>query len=85
MFPGYCSAMGLAGWLVTLLVWAALVSLAVWGIARLFPSRDAAEQPAPPPAPEIRPPDRAAAPAADGVPAASGRSPEVGAAGRRAG
>ena len=39
MFPVYCGAMGFAGWLVMLLVWAALVGLVVWGIARLFPDR----------------------------------------------
>ena len=39
MFPVYCGAMGFAGWIVMLLVWAALVALVVWGIARLFPDR----------------------------------------------
>lgn len=37
MFPNFCGAMGLAGWLAVLLIWASLVSLVVWGIARLFP------------------------------------------------
>lgn len=37
MFPSFCGPMGMAGWLLMLLVWAGLVALTVWGIARLFP------------------------------------------------
>lgn len=50
MFPNYCTAMGLAGWLVTLLLWAGLVSLAVWGIARLLPDHNRRTHPTIPPA-----------------------------------
>ena len=39
MLPTYCGAMGYVGWLVMLLVWTVLVSLAIWGITRLFPDR----------------------------------------------
>jgi hypothetical protein len=41
MFPSFCGAMGVAGWLVMLLVWGALIAAAVWGITRLFPDRTA--------------------------------------------
>ena len=39
MFPTFCSPMGVAGWLLMLLLWGGLIALAVWGIARLFPDR----------------------------------------------
>ncbi|HET9139696.1 hypothetical protein [Actinophytocola sp.] len=42
MFPSFCGAMGLAGWLITLLVWVALIATVVWGITRLFPDRNEA-------------------------------------------
>ena len=45
MFPNICGAMGIAGWLLMLLLWAGLVALAVWGIARLFPDRPARREP----------------------------------------
>jgi hypothetical protein len=48
MFPSFCSAMGVAGWLVMLLVWGALIAAVVWGITRLFPDRTEATVPAPP-------------------------------------
>lgn len=56
MFPSFCGAIGLAGWVVTLLVWAALVSLVVWGIARLFPSRRGEPDREPPPGEELERP-----------------------------
>jgi hypothetical protein len=46
MFPTFCGAIGLAGWLVMLLVWVGLVSLMVWGIARLFPDHPRTTGPA---------------------------------------
>ncbi|GAA0466876.1 hypothetical protein Aca07nite_71830 [Actinoplanes capillaceus] len=39
MFSSFCGAMGLAGWLVMLLFWVALIAAVVWGITRLFPDR----------------------------------------------
>ena len=48
MFPSFCGAMGVAGWLVMLLVWAALIAAVVWGITRLFPDRPDATVPTPP-------------------------------------
>jgi uncharacterized membrane protein len=45
MFPNACGAMGVTGWLLMLLLWAGLVALAVWGIARLFPGRPAHPEP----------------------------------------
>lgn len=50
MFPNYCTAMGLAGWLLMLLIWSGLVFLAVCGIARLFPDKRRGTDPALPPA-----------------------------------
>ena len=46
MFPSFCGAMGLAGWLVMLLVWGVLIAVAVWGVTRLFPDRT--DTPTPP-------------------------------------
>jgi hypothetical protein len=54
MFPNFCGAMGFAGWLAMLVVWAGLVALMVWGIARLFPDRPG---PAEPTVPLRRQPD----------------------------
>ncbi|MFI7544825.1 hypothetical protein [Actinoplanes sp. NPDC049599] len=48
MVPSFCGAMGLAGWLVMLLVWTALIAAVVWGITRLFPDRKQATAPTPP-------------------------------------
>ncbi len=45
MFPHFCGAMGVAGWLVMLLVWTGLIGLVVWAVTRLFPCRP---RPAPP-------------------------------------
>jgi hypothetical protein len=45
MFLDICGATGIAGWLLMLLLWAGLVALAVWGIARLFPDRPARPEP----------------------------------------
>ncbi|MEV0901604.1 hypothetical protein [Actinoplanes sp. NPDC049802] len=39
MVSSFCGAMGVAGWLVMLLVWVALIAAVVWGITRLFPDR----------------------------------------------
>ena len=39
MFPSYCGVAGLTGWLVMLLVWAALLVMVVWGVRWLFPDR----------------------------------------------
>lgn len=49
MFPNYCGAMGFAGWMLMLLLWAGLVFLAVGGIARLFPGSRRGRDPALPP------------------------------------
>jgi len=54
MFPNFCGAMGFAGWLVMLVVWAGLVALMVWGVARLFPDRPG---PTGPTVPKRRQPD----------------------------
>jgi hypothetical protein len=48
MVSSFCGAMGVAGWLIMLLAWAALIAAVVWGIARLFPDRPDATVPAPP-------------------------------------
>ena len=48
MVSSFCGAMGVAGWLIMLLAWAALIAAVVWGIARLFPDRADATVPAPP-------------------------------------
>jgi hypothetical protein len=39
MFPNFCGAMGLAGWLVVVVVWTAVVAVVVWAITRLFPDQ----------------------------------------------
>ena len=39
MVPSFCGAMGFAGWIAMLAIWAAMVALVVWGIARLFPDQ----------------------------------------------
>jgi hypothetical protein len=59
MFPTFCGAMGIAGWVAMVLVWTAAVGLAVWAIARLFPDRTGPPPPAPPPSPrqpQVEPP-----------------------------
>jgi hypothetical protein len=48
MFPGYCGVAGLTGWLVMLLLWAALLVLVVWGVRWLFPDRPPPAGPAVP-------------------------------------
>ncbi|MEU7872201.1 hypothetical protein [Dactylosporangium sp. NPDC049140] len=48
MFPAYCSALGLTGWLLMLGLWVAVVALVVWGVTRLFPDR---RRTGPPPSP----------------------------------
>jgi uncharacterized membrane protein len=40
MFAGYCSGMGIGGWLLMIGFWVVLVGLVVWAITRLFPSGD---------------------------------------------
>jgi hypothetical protein len=45
MFPNFCGATGMVGWLVMVVVWAGLIGLAVWGITRLFPSRPGPVEP----------------------------------------
>jgi hypothetical protein len=57
MFPNFCGAMGLAGWLIMLLIWTGLIALVVWAITRLFPDRPS---PTPPQPPQPRQPDDAA-------------------------
>lgn len=39
MLPTFCGPMGIAGWQLMLLIWAGLIALVVWGVARLFPCR----------------------------------------------
>jgi hypothetical protein len=58
MFPAFCGAIGVAGWVVMLLVWTAAVGLAVWGITRLFPDRTGPTPPALPPRHHVEPPPR---------------------------
>jgi hypothetical protein len=41
MFPSFCGAMGVAGWLAMLLLWVVSIAVVVWGITRLFPDRSA--------------------------------------------
>ncbi|WP_432825995.1 hypothetical protein [Dactylosporangium sp. CA-092794] len=48
MIPAYCSALGLAGWLLMLAFWVAVVALVVWGVTRLFPDRPRTGPPPPP-------------------------------------
>jgi hypothetical protein len=48
MVLGFCGATGPAGWLLTLLVWVALIVTVVWGVTRLFPVQNAGSGPAPP-------------------------------------
>jgi hypothetical protein len=48
MVPNFYGAMGLSGWLVMLLAWAALIATVVWAITRLFPDGNEATVPAPP-------------------------------------
>jgi hypothetical protein len=48
MVPSFCGAMGVAGWVVMLLVWGVLIAAVVWGITRLFPDSTNATVPAPP-------------------------------------
>jgi hypothetical protein len=45
VFPDYNNAMGLLGWIVTLLVWTGLVALTVWAITWLFPNPPRAAAP----------------------------------------
>jgi hypothetical protein len=63
MFPNFCGAMGVAGWLVMLLVWTGLIALVVWAITRLFPGRPS---PNPPQLLQPRQPDDAASPIKSG-------------------
>ena len=35
---GYCSSMGLGGWLVMIGLWVAFLAVVAWGVSRLFPS-----------------------------------------------
>lgn len=35
---GYCSGMGVAGWLVMIGVWVSFLALVIWAVTRLFPS-----------------------------------------------
>lgn len=35
---GYCGGMGLGGWLLMIGLWAALITVVVWAVTRLFPS-----------------------------------------------
>lgn len=59
MFPSFCGAMGVAGWLIMLLVWAALIAALVWGITRLLPDRADTAVPTPPhqrPGGDVEPP-----------------------------
>jgi hypothetical protein len=51
MFPSFFGVIGVAGWLVMLLVWTGLVALVVWTITRLFPDRP---RPTPPAWPQRR-------------------------------
>lgn len=39
MWPTFCGLLGVAGWLVMLVLWAGVIATVVWGIARLFPDR----------------------------------------------
>jgi H+/Cl- antiporter ClcA len=48
MVSSFCGAMGVAGWLIMLLLWGGLIAAVVWGVSRLFPDRAGATVPAPP-------------------------------------
>lgn len=37
MIPRLCGPMGVVGWVWMVLLWTALVAVAVWAITRLFP------------------------------------------------
>jgi hypothetical protein len=37
-FGGYCNGLGAVGWLMMIGFWGTLLALAVWVVARLFPS-----------------------------------------------
>jgi uncharacterized membrane protein len=37
---GYCSGMGIGGWLLMIGLWAGFVAVVVWAVSRLFPSGD---------------------------------------------
>ncbi|HET8681361.1 MAG TPA: hypothetical protein VFM54_05755 [Micromonosporaceae bacterium] len=56
MFPSFCGAMGFAGWLLMVVLWAGLVALVVWAVARLFPDRSVPAEPPPPLPPPPAPP-----------------------------
>jgi hypothetical protein len=57
MLPSYCGVAGHTGWLVRLLLWAALLVIVFWGVRRLFPDRPPPPDPAalrdPEDAPEV--------------------------------
>lgn len=38
MFGGWCSGMGLGGWVVMIGLWAGFIAAAMWMVARLFPA-----------------------------------------------
>ena len=39
MFTGtWCSGMGVGGWILMIVFWAALLGVIVWSVTRLFPS-----------------------------------------------
>ena len=57
MFSSFCAAMGVAGWLVMLLLWGCLIVVVIWGITRLFPDPPA---PTTPTSPHPRPEDTTA-------------------------
>lgn len=58
MFPGgYCAGWGTFGWLMMIGFWVALVGVAVWAVARFFPSAGSTgSTPPPPPAPPMEEP-----------------------------
>jgi hypothetical protein len=56
MYPNFCGAIGLAGWLAMLLTWTGLVAVVVWGVTRLFPG------PSGPVPPDRRPGEASEAP-----------------------
>jgi hypothetical protein len=46
MFSGYCAGLGVADWVLMILLWGAFLAVVVWAVTRMFPSagrRDDAE------------------------------------------